>query len=287
MNASLPSLKSLCVHAVRRALQWRLPVLYGAALLLPLVILVAPAWIVLDAQLSYSVHAATLAQQLDLSAMTDLLASGKQHALAAHMALCAARACTALAAPLLTGATVAAARSDTPLPFGALLAGGMADYARMARMLLWSAVVLGAALWLGSWLRALAQHDDALLPTDGELARHAANAATVALAWAALATVDAGRAVLAADRRRTSALRAWWQGIALLRRQPLAAIGSYAVLGLAGFGVAGLLGLARLHFPTGQLPGDIAAFVLTQVIALVLAWFRAARLFALVTVARA
>jgi len=279
-------LPTLCLQSARRALQWRLPVLAGVALLLPLLIVVAPAWMLLDAQLSYSVHAAILARQLDLSAITDVLAAGRQHAMAAQLALVAALACTALLSPLLAGATVTAARSPAPPPLRALLEGGMAEYPRMLRMLVWSAVLLGAALWLGNFLTGLATPDDAQLPTDGQAAAYAANAAMVLLVWAALVTADAGRAVLAADRRRRSALRAWWDGIALLRRQPVAALGSYAVLGAVGFGVAGLLGLGRLHFPVGSLAGDVAAFVLTQAVALLLAWFRAARLFALVAVAR-
>jgi hypothetical protein len=279
-------LKTLCLQSARRALQWRLPVLTGVALLLPVLIVVAPAWMVLDAQLSYSVQAATLARQLDLAAITDLLAVGQQHAMAVQLALVTALACTALLSPLLAGATVTAARSPAPPVLRALLEGGMAEYPRMLRMLVWSAVLMGVALWLGNFLAGLASPAEALLPTDGQVAGYAANAATVLLVWMALVTVDAGRAVLAADRRRTSALRAWWDGIALLRRQPVAALGSYAVLGAVGFGVAGLLGLGRLHFPAGSLAGDVAAFVLTQVIALLLAWFRTARLFALVTVAR-
>lgn len=279
-------LTTLCLQSARRALQWRLPVLTGAALLPPLLIMVAPVWMVLDAQLSHSAQAATLARQLDLAAIADLLAVGRQHTLAAQLALAAALACTALLSPLLAGATLAAARSPAPLTMRALLEGGMADYPRLLRMLLWSAVLLGAALYLGGVLTELAYPVEALLPTDGQEAGYAANAATLLLVWMALVTADAGRAVLAADRRRRSAIRAWWDGIALLRRQPVAALGSYAVLGLAGFGVAGLLGLGRLHFPVGSLAGDVAAFMLTQVIAMLLAWFRAARLFALVAVAR-
>ncbi|MRV74122.1 hypothetical protein GJ700_20645 [Duganella sp. FT92W] len=286
MNKSFALLKTLCVQSLRRALQWRLPVLFVAALLLPLAIVVAPAWIVLDTQLSYSAQAAVLAQQLDLATITDLLNVGRRHVLGAQLALWTALACTALTSPLLAGATVTAARSTEPLPFGALLAGGMAEYARMARMLLWSLVVMGVALWAGATARELAQPDEALLPGDGEFAGYLANGVTALLVWAALVTADAGRAMLAADRRRKSAIAAWWHGVALLRRQPVAALGSYAVLGVIGFGVTGLLGLARLHFPTGNLPGDVAALILTQAIALLLAWFRAARLFALTAVAR-
>lgn len=279
-------LKTLCWQSARRALQWRLPVLYGAALLLPLLILVAPAWMVLDTQLSYSAHAAALAQRLDLASVTDLLAVGQHHTLAVQLALAAALACTALLSPLLAGATVTAARSPAPLPFRALLEGSVAEYPRMLRMLAWSAVLMGVALWLGGFLSGVAYPYDAVLPTDGKIAGQAADAATLLLVWLALVTADAGRAVLAADRRRTSAVRAWRDGIALLRRQPVAALGSYAVLGAIGFGAAGLLGLGRLHFPAGSLAGDLAALALTQVIAVLLAWFRAARLFALVTVAR-
>ena len=280
---------SLSLEAARRALEWRLPVLVGAALLPPLAMLVAPAWFVLDAQLSYSVHAAALAQQLDLASITDLLAVGRHHALAAQLALAAALACTALLSPLLAGATVTAARSPAPLPFRALVEGGVAHYARMARMLLWCGVLLAAALWLGSFLSGLAQPGEAVLPTDGATAQAMATIVTGLLVWAVLVTVDAGRAVLAADRRRTSAIGAWWDGMALLRQRPLETLGSYALLGLIGFGVVGALGLARLHFPTGALPGalfrDLAALALTQLIAVALAWFRAARLFALVKVA--
>lgn len=280
------SLTSLCLQSARRALQWRLPMLTGVALLLPVLIVAAPAWLLLDAQLSHSVHATMLARQLDLSAITDLLAVGQRHAMALQLALLAALACTALLAPLLTGATMTAARSPTPPALRALLAGGIAEYPRLLRMLLWSGVLMGAALWLGNFLSGLALPAEALLPTDGQIADYAAQAATVVLVWGALVTVDAGRAVLAADRRRTSALRAWWDGIGLLRRQPVAMLGSYALLGLAGFGMAGLLGLGRLHFPVGSLAGDVAALVLTQLIAVLLAWFRAARLFALIAVAR-
>lgn len=282
---AMHTVTSLCLDAARRALQWRLPLLVSVALLPPLAIVVAPAWFVLDAQLSYSIHAAALAQQLDLASVTDLLAVGRHHALAAQLALAAALACTALLSPLLAGATVTAARSPAPLPLRALVEGGVAHYPRMARMLLWCGVLLAAALWLGGFISGLAQPIESVLPTEGDFAQAVAGIVTALLVWTVLVTVDAGRAVLAADRRRTSAIGAWWDGMALLRRRPLEMLGSYALLGLTGFGVVGALGLARLHFPTGALFPDLAALALTQVIAVVLAWFRAARLFALVKVA--
>lgn len=344
MTDLLPLLP-LCLRSARRALQWRLLALYFLALLPPLALLVIPAWIVLDAQLSHSVHAAALAQQLDLSAITDLLAAGQRQALAAQLALGAALACTVLISPLLAGATLTAARSaaslsglarqgasaavrpsaeplhqwplsTAPLPagsppgrpllrwprstapmpagmraagslsFGELLAGGMAEYPRLLRMLLWSAIVMGAVLVMGSFLIELAEPQEALLPDDGKVAGYAARAIGALLLWAAMASLDAGRAMLAADRRRRSVIHAWWLGIGLLRRQPVLALGSYAVLGALGFAAAGLAGLARLHAPVGTLTGDLAGVLLTQVLVLLLSWFRSARLFALVAVAR-
>jgi hypothetical protein len=374
----------LCLQSARRALQWRLLVLYLLALLPPLALLVFPAWTVFDAQLSHSVHAAALAQQLDLSAMTDLLAAGQRQALAVKVALAAALVCTALLSPLLAGATLTAARNTAPLPrsllsatrraawplsgatrpagvspsqlpaagtlpgrpqsgsplsgeplpdrlqsgstlaietspgrpqsgnalsveassgrpqsgslsakppaapqsFGALLAGGVAEYPRMLRMLLWSAVVMGAVLLADSLLVAWAQPQEALLPDEGKIAVYAARAVSALLVWLAVASLDAGRAALVADRRRRSAIGAWWLGVVLLFRHPVLALGSYAVLGVMGFAMAGLFGLARLHAPTGTLAGDIGGVLLTQALVLLLAWFRSARLFALMTVAR-
>lgn len=279
------SLAALCLQSARRALQWRLPVLYVVTLLLSLAIVAAPAWIMLDEQLSYSVHAATLARQLDLATITDLWAAGRHHALAVQLALAAAAVCTVLLSPLLAGATVTAARSPAPLPMRALLEGGVAEYPRMLRMLVWSALLMGAALWCGSFIQGLVQPDESLLPDDGAVAAHMADIVMALLVWGAMVSADAGRAMLAADRRRRSAIGAWRDGVALLWRKPQAA-GSYLVLGAIGFGAAGALGLARLHFPSGTGAGDAAALVLAQAIALLLAWFRAARLFALVAVAR-
>ena len=100
------------------------------------------------------------------------------------------------------------------------------------------------------------------------------------------ATLDAGRAALALDRRRRSALGAWWDGCKLLLRRPLATLGAYLAITLAALALAALLSLARIHLPPVGAAGFIGAFLLTQLIVMVLAWMRTARLFAMVELAR-
>ncbi|SFU67451.1 hypothetical protein [Pseudoduganella namucuonensis] len=284
----------LCLDAARGALRWRLLALLAAAPLLPTLVLALPAWKLLGQRLDYTAHSAALAQALDLLALSDLMAVLDRHALAFQVAATVAAALALLLSPLLTGAVVTAARgayregagADIPLTFRELLAGAVDEYPRMFRMLLWSGVVLLAAWLAGDALRTWAGatwHRDAT-PTDGRHLRWAAAAAAALLLAFACVTLEAGRAALALDRRRTSAVRAWWLGLGLLRARPLAMFGSYAALGAVALAGAALLGLARLHLPRVDLPGFLLALLLTQIIAALLAWYRAARLYAFIII---
>jgi hypothetical protein len=300
-----------CLRSARAALQWRLLLLWTGLLLLPTLAIALPFWVLFGAAFDHSVHAAALAQQLDLSTIADLMVEQARNPLAPRLGAATAVVLTLLLSPLLTGAVITAARAmrpapssnpdrsahaetDTPgtagaPPFNVLLAGAMAEYPRMFRMLLWSVIPLGAALGAGSGLMKLANRhaDKAILPTDGQYGRWAAAALAALLLALTLATLDAGRAALAADRRRSSAVKAWWRGLLLLRHHPLAALGSYLLISLAGLLIAAALGLARINLPHVSLPGFLLALLLTQIIAVVLAWMRGARLFAMITVAQA
>jgi len=92
--------------------------------------------------------------------------------------------------------------------------------------------------------------------------------------------------VLGSERRRTSAVLAWWGGVKLLLRRPLALLGSYLVITALGLAIAALLALARLRVPALGAGGTAAAFLLTQLAVLALGWMRSARLFALIALAR-
>jgi hypothetical protein len=59
-------------------------------------------------------------------------------------------------------------------------------------------------------------------------------------------------------------------------------LGSYAAISLIGLGAAAALGLARVHLPHVGTAGFAFALLLTQAIAVLLAWMRSARLFALI-----
>ncbi|WP_228895464.1 hypothetical protein [Pseudoduganella aquatica] len=277
-------LTDTCVRAARAALQWRLLALWTIALLLPTLALALPFWMQFGAAFNHSVHAAELAQRLDLSNIADLMGEMTRNPAAIQLGAGTALVLTLLLSPLLTGAVATAARYDGKPALRHMFAGAVAEYPRMFRMMLWALVPLGAAIGIASGLQSLAGSgaDNAITPSEGQYLRGAAGILTALLIALALATLDAGRAVLASDRRRRSAVAAWWHGLRLLARSPGATLGSYAAISLLGLAVAAVLGLGRVHLPTAGTIGLLAALLLTQAIAVILAWMRSARLFALI-----
>lgn len=275
-------------QAAGAACQWRLLLVWAVLLLAPTLVATLPVWQMLGSSLDQSVQAGALAQALDMTAIADLLQASKRYTPAIGNGALVAFLLTLLLSPLLTGMVIGAARAPIALGFSALLAEGMREYGRLLRMLAWSLVPLGLASVLGGAAAAALRRsgENAVLEST---AQHAALAGTLALALLLLlanASVDAGRAVLGADRRRTSAVLAWREGAALLLRRPREVLGSYCLITLAGLLLAALVALVRVRVaPVDGLP-FAAAFVLTQLGVMALAWMRAARLFALIAVAR-
>ena len=126
----------------------------------------------------------------------------------------------------------------------------------------------------------------AIVPSDASLAMTAAQVLAALLFLVVHATLDQGRAVLALDRRRTSAVKAWFAGLRVLARRPLAVMGTYLGVTILGLVLAALLAVARINTPPLGVAGFIGALLLTQLAVAVLAWMRCARLFALMEVAR-
>lgn len=288
MKETTRSRFSLVPRAGRAALQWRLLLLWAGCLLAPAALLAFPMWRLLGASFDYSVHAAALAQEVDLSSLADVLGNYSRTGGVFPIAAAEALILTLLLSPLLSGMAMSAARADQPQGFGALVGGGLHEYPRMARMLLLAVIPLGLAAGLGAAAMAAANkyNDSALLQSHGDLARLLAMLVLSVLLVLAHATLDAGRATLALDRRRRSAARAWWDGCKLLIRRPLAALGAYLPITLAGLVLAALLSLARIHLAPVSTASLIGAFLLTQLIVMALAWMRTARLFAMVELAR-
>lgn len=277
------------LHAARAALQWRLLLWWTVLLLLPTVVATLPVWSLLSASLDHSVYAARLAERLDMIAYADIIHGARdQYAPALGTGGLVALALTLLLSPLLAGMALAAARAPQPLASGALLAAGAQCYPRMARMLAWAIVPLGVAGLLGRSAHHLAGQaaETALLEADAERATHLALLATVVLLVLAHATIDVGRAMLAADRRRTSAIGAWLRGCGQLMRRPLALLGTYLGITAAGLALAALLAFARVHVPALGTAGTVGAVVLAQLVVVVLGWMRMARLFALAALLR-
>lgn len=275
-------------RAARAALQWRLLLLWVLWMLIPTAILSIPLWSMLRGSLDYSVHAAEIAQRMDMTVFTDLMAVHGRNTLAFSSAAIVALVATLLISPLLSAMAGAAARSPDVLGFGALTRGGLADYPRMFRMLLWSVIPLGLAAALGgAAIDAAAGHADAAtLASSADTAQSIAAAVMVLLLALAHATLDAGRAALVIERRRTSVIKAWWHGCGMLLRSPLATFGVYGIITAIGLALAALLVVARINVSGASTLGFIAALLIVQVTVAVIGWMRSARLFALVNVAR-
>ena len=274
--------------ALRPALQWRLMLLWLLALLLPTLVAALPVWVMLGAAFDHTVSAPALARRLDLVAITDVLGLHTQHASALGGGSLVALAMTLLLSPLLTGAAITAARAPAPLGFAALAAGGVREYGRLARMLVWAIVPLGLAAVLGGVAldRADQHAASAVLPASADHATLAAGLLAALLLLLAHATLDAGRAVLALDRRRSSAVLAWCDGLGLFARRPFALLGVYLGISVLGLALAAAIGIARIHFPALGPASFLGGLVLAQLAVLALAWMRCARLFGLMELAR-
>ena len=276
--------------ASRAALQWRLLLWWAVLLLLPTLAAALPVWRMLVANLDHSLYAAQLASKLDLLAIADLgNSAAERYGAAMGSGGIVALGLTLLLSPLLAGMSIHAARATRRPGFMDLLAGGAHEYARMFRMLLWSVVPLAVAGIVAGIAFKLAgkSAETAILESDAAHATHVAMA-VAALAFALMhASVDAGRALLANERRRRSAIVAWWGGVKLLVRRPFSVLGVYAAITIAGLLLAALVALARLHVPALGAGGTVGAALLTQLAVLVLGWMRSARLFALMALTRA
>ena len=276
------------LRALRPALQWRLLLLWLLALLLPTLAAALPVWRMLAAAFDRSVHAPALARTLDLVAISDVIGLHGQHASALASSGLVALAMTLLLSPLLTGAAITAARAPARLGLAALAAGGVHEYGRLLRMLLWAVVPLGLAACLGAVAVGAADEHaaGAVLESSAGNAQLAAAIVTGVGVLLAHATLDAGRAVLALDRRRKSAVLAWRDGLVLLARRPLAMLGFYAAVTALGLALAGALAVARLNLPALGAGSFLGGLLLAQLAVLALAWMRCARLFGLMELAR-
>lgn len=270
------------------AFQWRLLLLWLLGLALPTAIVALPLWRALAAQLDTTVHVGELAMHFDSLAIADLVSViSKSSSLIGASGLLA-MIIVLLLSPMLTGLSVAAIRANRRLGFGELIYGGLSEYGRLFRLLLWAIVPLGAALALGGVAMHIAgkNADAAILASQVENAQHIALFIAALLFVLAHASVEAARAQFAADASLRSAIRAWWRGSKLVLRRPLAMLGTYLIVAAIGLGIAAMLGVWRIGISHASFAGFLLAMLATQLIALSIGWMRSTRLFAYAEIAR-
>ncbi len=272
----------------RQALQWRLMVLWMVALLLPTLMLIIPLWRGLAAALDHSLYASQWAHQLDAIVIADVLNSLGDSGFAIGQAGVTALLLTLLLSPFLSGTVITAARASTRPGFAELIQGGVREYGRLLRMLLWSALPLGVAAGLG----ALGMHwakdfgEKAILESDVQMVGRIALAVMIVLLLLAHLTVDAGRAQFALFRNRTSAIKAWWNGLKTLRQHFWRMLGSYVLLSAVGLGLALVITALRVALPQLGVGWTLIGLALAELAVATVVWMKIARLLALIQQSR-
>lgn len=272
---------SLVANGARSMLQWRLLLLWLLALLLPTAIAALPIARLLGDRFDYAVlspHWATHFDGIALAELLDLYSGGTATAL--NSAVLLGALFSLLLSPWLTGTVFVAVRAHTVPGFTALLVGGLKEYGRFFRLLLWALVPMGIAIAIYLGLSHLADTyaEKAILESDAKHIGWLAMAGGAFFLLLAHASIETGRAWLGTDLSKHSAIRAWWRGSALLLRQPLRVLGIYLLSTVLAAVIYLPLLLARAHTPAVGVLGLIGAFVLTQLAVAVMAWGRAVRL---------
>ena len=289
MSTRTPNGFRALAEGLASALQWRLLLLWVLGLLLPTLVATLPLWRALAARIDQSTMAADLASRFHLTSLLEAVMpvfrdSGASLLGGGLSALLLAL----LLSPWLSGMVVTSIRAGQPLNFAHLLQGGLREYGRMLRMLLWAVIPLGVLAGIGSlpmgWADKQAGH--AVLEATADNAQTVATVVLAVLLVFGHATVEAGRAVIAADASRRSVVKAWWSGLRMVLRRPLATAIVYIGSMLPGYAIALGLGALRTQLNAGTGVGFVAGLVVVQLAVAAVAWSRASRLYGLGELAR-
>jgi hypothetical protein len=287
-TTTTPNFSSVLAQSGKFALQWRLLILWIVILLIPTAVMTMPLWHVISSQLNNSVHASELAHHLTMNAIYDVVGAMFVNKLMMHQALMDSVVLTLLLSPFLNGAIVTAARSTTPLAMGKLVHGGIAEYWRMFRMVVWAIIPFGIAgaitMGMMHWSDGVAEK--AILQSDADFASNVTMIIMIVLLIIADASVDAGRAQFVHSTVRRSAIKAGWTGLMMVLKRPVTTLGVYVVITLIGFILAAVFGLLRKNVGDISGVGFVIGLILTQLIVAATAWMKIARLYALAAVSK-
>jgi hypothetical protein len=274
--------------ALKASLQWRMLLLWILATLLPTLLVATPLWATLQAQFGHTLHAADIAAGRDMPLLLQGIIKISDNMGWLGASLGASTALMLLVSPWLSGMVVASLRAGRRLGLGELVHGGLSEYWRMLRMLLWSAIPLGIALAIGGGVMG-AMHkgtEHAVLASQVDSATRTGLIVAAIVFVLAHATVEAGRGWLGADRGLRSVIKAWWRGLKLLLRRPLATLLVYLVASLVGYGLALLFAWLRVRVDGVGTGAFVLSFLLAQAMVAMLAWGRIARLYGMADLAR-
>ena len=278
-------------RSLRRALRWRVLLLWWAALAVSGAIAVAPVFAFLRGQLDRSTAARDAVAWMDGPTLLELVRqvreSGAEQGIL--VALAVALATQLLWAPFVAAAMVASAHGDESLPFSRLLASAGELYGRMLRTAVAGLIPLGAGAAVAAGALKLAANaaDRALTETHAGRAFIAAGCAAGLVIFIAALLVDATRAQFAADPVRRSAIAALWTASKMVGRLPLRAAGIGAVGTVLGVGGALALMAIRLQIPQRGVPTMALAWLLAQGAQLTVGFGRAIRIEGLAELSRA
>ncbi|WP_146742320.1 hypothetical protein [Oleiagrimonas sp. MCCC 1A03011] len=277
-------------RALAAALQWKLLLLWFLFTLIPASIVARPLHGLLSTLLDHSVHAGEWARSFHGLAMTDVLVQvGRQGLPALSAAAVLGMLLTLLLAPFLVGMSVTAVRGPHRPGFGELMHGGLSEYWRLFRFMLWALALYGIAFMLGRLAAMWASHqaDQAILESQADFAAMVARTVLIVLLVIAQSMVEAGRGRIVADPAQRSATRAFFSGIALVFKRPLVTLGLYLAVTVTGFAITFLLGLWRMHQVAVGPVGFSLALLVTLLMIVSMAWMRTARVAAMGAVAKA
>lgn len=289
MNSATTPLRarSALSHALRGALQWRLWLLWIAVTGACALIGALPVWHWLGGVLDNSLLGGAVASGKAPAVLLEVLSSRDAPLGLLAGGLQLATVLMVLLSPLLAGATVVAARSRATLGFGDLMRGGISEYGPMLRMLIWAVIPLGIAIAAAAGIMSAndSTHEHAVLASELDMGRHIAWIVGGILWVLAHASLEAGRGWLAADGRLRSALKAWWRGVGLMRRRPIAVLCVYLATTIAGLLLALVFVAIRQHLDASTGIGFLLAMLAGFGITAALAWSRIARLFGMQSLA--
>lgn len=274
------------LSAMAEGLQWRLLLAWLVAMLLPVAVVAWPLARQLGGLLDHSVRASAWARHVDPLMFGDVGTALAGHAGWLGGVLVLSVLLMVLMTPFLDGMVVGAGRVGRPLGFIALWQNGVLEYGRMFRALLWSLVPYGVvALVAGIGSHVASQHaESAVLQAQADAWASGVHWVVLVVFVLAQAVAESMRAAFIADVSLKSATRALGRGFMQMVRRPLRTLAFYLVVTLIGLAVAGALGVLRIR--TTAVGADLwLALLLGQAIVLVMAWMRAARLFALARLA--